>query len=133
MNIQYTGYPVAVSKQLVAIISQERCIRQPEIESGFIINFQDPDYDFQSGGYHPVEIYVNAQGCIQYITDFSYIGNGQFAQLAKELNFDFAKGIFEQMGTVFPIQQGAGLFRLWQANFCAYHKAQVFQSRIQLL
>lgn len=131
--IKQDGYPLAVSKKLVAVITQELEKHGIDDSAGFIINFRDPDYSAESGGYHPVEICVDANGRIQYITDFAYVGHGQYAELAKELDFDFSQGAFEQMGTLFPIRQGAGLFRLWQSNFCSYYQYQVFQVSVENL
>lgn len=131
MNIIQTGYPVAVSKQLIAIIVKELEASQVDASSGFIQNFRDPDYSAESGGYHPVEIAVDGNGRIQYITDFAYIGGGRFAELDKELDFDFSYGVFQQIGREYPIQQGASLYKIWQANFCSYYKSQVFQVTVQ--
>ncbi len=131
MNIIQTGYPVAVSKQLVAIIVKELNTTEVDTSSGFILNFRDPDYSSESGGYHPVEIAVDENGRIQYITDFAYVGGGRFAELDKELDFDFSYGKFQQMGREFPIQQGASLYKNWQANFCSYYKSQVFEVTVQ--
>jgi len=131
MNIQHNGYPVNISQQLVAIISKELGKSEVDISEGFIINFRDPDYSAESGGYHPVEICVDAKGRIQYITDFAYYGQGAYAELDKELDFDFGYGVFQQMGREYPIKQGAALFRIWQSNFCSYYRSQVFEVSVQ--
>jgi len=131
INIQHTGYPVKISPQLVAIICQELAKSEVDITDGFIINFRDPDYSAESGGYHPVEICVNAEGRIQYITDFAYYGQGLYAELDKELDFDFSYGRFQQMGRDYPIKQGASLFKIWQSNFCSYYRSQVFSVTVQ--
>ncbi len=131
MNIIQTGYPVAVSKQLAAIIAQELEASQVDASLGFIINFRDPDYSAESGGYHPVEIAVDGHGRIQYITDFAYVGDARYAELDKELDFDFSYGKFQQMGREFDIRDGAALYKIWQANFCSYYKSQVFLVTVQ--
>ena len=131
MNIIQSGYPVAVSKQLVAIIAQELEASQVDVSSGFIINFRDPDYSAESGGYHPVEIAVDENGRILYITDFAYVGGGHYAELDKELDFDFSYGKFQQMGREYPIQKGASLYKIWQSNFCSYYRSQVFEVTVQ--
>jgi len=131
MNIQQTGYPVAVSKQLLAIITKELEASTIDASSGFIINFRDPDYNAESGGYHPVEIAVDAQGRIQYITDFTCYGAGPYAELAKELDFDFSHSLFQHMGREFDIKDGAALYKIWQSNFCSYYEWQVFQATVQ--
>ena len=71
MNTQQNGYPVAISQQLVAIIDKEIETSNVDTGEGVILNFRDPDYSAESGGYHPVEICVNSQGRIQYITAYS--------------------------------------------------------------
>ncbi|WP_330130788.1 DUF2787 family protein [Shewanella xiamenensis] len=41
------------------------------------LNYRDPDYSYESGGYHPVEINLYRQGdCwyLNYFTDFAYCG-----------------------------------------------------------
>ena len=131
MNIIQTGYPVAVSKQLVAIIAQELEASCIDASSGFILNFRDPDYSAESGGYHPVEIAVDGHGRIQYITDFAYVGGGRFAELDKELDFDFSYGKFQHMGREFDIKDGAALYKIWQSNFCSYYEWKVFQATVQ--
>ncbi|MBS4052441.1 MAG: DUF2787 family protein [Methylomonas sp.] len=126
MQIQSTGYPLPVSDQLVAIIQQHFDSRICDASAGFILNFRDPDYSAESGGYHPVEIAVDEEGRILYITDFAYYGSGPYAELDKEIDFDFGYKVFQQMGREFPIARGAELFELWQANFCEYVSRQVF-------
>jgi hypothetical protein len=132
MIIQKTGYPLSISNRLISILTQE-IEQHSEVDSssGCIINFRAPDYSAESGGYHPVEIYLDEQGRFQYITDFAYVGHGHSAELAKELDFDFACGLFQQMGRDYPIRQGAGLFKIWQSNFCDYCQNKVFTVTVQ--
>ena len=43
------------------------------------INFRDPTYSAESGGFHPVEIRLERQNNtwhLCYITDFVYVGSG---------------------------------------------------------
>ena len=94
---------------------------------GLIFNFRDPEYSAETGGYHPVEIAMDAEGKLLYITDFAYHGDGHYAELCKELDFDFSYGLFQQMGRDYPLHEGAELFSIWQANFCAYYQAGVFE------
>jgi hypothetical protein len=131
MNITQTGYPVAVSRKLVAIIVKEIEVSEVDTSKGFIINLRDPDYSAEQGGYHPVEICVDANGLIQYITDFAYVGQGPYTELVKELDFDFSHGRFQQMGRDFPTRDGASLYKIWQSNFCSYYEWKVFQATVQ--
>ena len=136
IQVQSTGYPLTVSKKLVAILQREldRLVvdqtTAEEQSEGVTFNFRDPDYSAESGGYHPVEISVDGEGRISYITDFAYVGIGAFAELDREIDFDFGFRVFQHMGREFPIERGASLFRIWQANFCSYVERQVFQISI---
>lgn len=95
-------------------------------EGPVVVSFRDKDYSPETGGYHPVEVRVRADGTISYITDFSYCG-GPFPELVKELDFDFSVGAFGHMGRDFPLAEGKSLFRVFQKNFVAYHAWGVFE------
>ena len=132
MNIQKNGYPLSISNLLILILSKEIELHsEVDTSSGCVLNFRDPDYSSESGGYHPVEIRLDEHGRIQYLTDFAYVGDGHYAELAKELDFDFAHNVFQQMGRDYPIRQGAGLFKIWQANFCDYYLHKVYTVTVQ--
>ena len=132
MNIQKDGYPLAVSNRLISILNKEIALHsEVDTSSGCVLNFRDPDYSAESGGYHPVEIRLDEQGRFQYLTDFAYVGDGHYVELAKELDFDFGYGLFQQMGRDYPIRQGAGLFKIWQANFCDYYQHSVYTVTVQ--
>jgi len=96
----------------------------PEATS-ITVNYRDPDYSSETGGFHPVEIRVE-QGCIHYITDFCFYGMGDMAELGKEIDFDFEQQVFEHMGQVFSLAAGRELFELWQCNFISYIQMDVF-------
>ncbi|MBF0382426.1 MAG: DUF2787 family protein [Magnetococcales bacterium] len=130
MKIDVGVSPLAISKQFSTIIEKAITASGVDTKNGVIINFRDPDYSQEIGGYHPVEVMVNNAGCIQYITDFSYTGSPPFAELAKELDFDFAAGIFGHMGRDYPIKEGMDLFRVFQSNFCSYHNSDVFTVKV---
>ncbi len=134
MIIQQTSYPLAISNTLILILNKEiQLHREVDISSGCIFNFRDPDYSAEGGGYHPVEIYIDENGRFKYLTDFAYVGDGHYAELVKELDFDLSLGLFQQMGRDYPIAQGKGLFRIWQSNFCAYYQSKVFTVTVEEL
>lgn len=81
IHIQATGYPLSISKKLVNLLQQELDKSDTDVSAGVTLNFRDPDYSAESGGYHPVEIAVDGEGRILYITDFAYFGIGPFAEL----------------------------------------------------
>lgn len=94
-----------------------------ENENGVTINFRDPNYSADDGGYHPVEMRLENDGdgwrfC--YITDFCYIGSGYMAELAKDLDFDFDAGVFQNLFGTYPIEQAIEMFQIWENNFIYY-------------
>lgn len=94
-----------------------------ENEEAVTINFRDPTYSAENGGYHPVEIRLENEGnawrfC--YITDFCYVGSGVMAELAKELDFDFDAGVFQNLFGTYPIEQAIEMFQIWETNFVFY-------------
>ncbi len=111
---------------LIDIINKHLQEQPPSPGIGCILSFRDPTYCPERGGYHPVEIALNGDGSLCYITDFSYVGCPPHAELAKEIDFDFDCGLLQHFGREFPIQQGFDLFQLWQSNFISYYSAGVY-------
>lgn len=112
---------------LVELLTAEIDKANPGADDGLVLNFRDPDYSAEGGGYHPVEIALDSEGHLLYVTDFAYVGSGWCVELAKELDFDFSLGVFQQMGRDYPLQTGRELFGIWQQNFCAYYQSGVFE------
>jgi len=125
--IKSNGYALPINKRLIEVLNQ--CISSTNTDNfnGIVLNFRDPNYSAESGGYHPVEVAIDKNGKIHYITDFAYFGLPPMVELEKELDFDFASGIFQQCGRVYPIEQSDELFAVWQVNFVDYIKADVFK------
>ena len=131
MIINCLNLPWPIGKPLINLLQHE--ISAAGViggTSGAVVNFRDPDYDCYSSGYHPVEIAVNANGQIQYITDFALYGIPPHVELAKEIDFDFYLKHFQHMGRVFPIQRGKELYKLWEQNFVSYYKKNVYSIEV---
>lgn len=122
MRIQYEGLALPVSQRLADAII--KLLAQHEIDRDSVtINFRDPNYSADQGGFHPVEIRLEQQGSkwhFVYITDFAYVGIGPYAELAKELDFDFQAGVFQNLFGVFPIEQAIDMYQIWESNFLHY-------------
>ncbi len=127
MKIQRTGYPLKILGVFADVLDGHLEGKKGPVT----INFRDPDYSPERGGYHPVEVRVEADGRIAYVTDFAYCG-GQFPELAKELDFDFNLGLFGHMSADFPIEEGRELFAIFQDNFVAYHGWGVFEVTVEV-
>lgn len=128
MPIQYEGLALPVSKKLADALTN--IINQHNDASDAVtINFRDPDYSAESGGFHPVEIRIEKKDStfqICYITDFCFVGSGYTAELAKDLDFDFQAGVFQNLFGVFPIEQATDVYQIWETNFL--HYLTVFES-----
>jgi hypothetical protein len=95
---------LTLSPAFVHLLEAEIAKANPSPGDGLVFNFRDPSYSVESGGYHPVEIGLDPSGRLLYVTDFAYVGMGWCAELAKELDFDFSCGLFQQMGLDYPLQ-----------------------------
>jgi hypothetical protein len=133
MKLRSNGYPLPINPQLIAILEQELGKAEIDISGGIILNFRDPHYSAESGGFHPEEIAIDRDGKLLYLTDFAYVGAGWDVELAKELDFDFSCGLFQQYGMDYPIAKGRELFDLWQQNFCSYVAMGLFQISVSSL
>ena len=127
MNNVPHSHQLTISDLLVGIIQYEVDRSEIDVSDGIVLSFKDPDYSAEEGGYHPVEIAMQSDGCLMYITDFSYVGIPPDAELAKDLGFDFEYGVFQQYGREFPLVQAAEIFAMWQTNFVSYHGMGVYR------
>jgi len=127
------SFPLPIHPKLAKILEDE--IRKADVPEGrgLVLNFRDPHYSALEGGYHPVEIAVASDGSILYVTDFLYLGQPPYAELVKDLDFDASLGLFQQGGIDFPLEEGAGMFELWQHNFCVYYRMGVFRVEVEPL
>ncbi len=130
MKIRITDLDWYLDDALTRIIKSELHKSSLPKDEAITLNFRDPDYCAEKGGFHPVEIRMDASGDIQYVTDFSYVGYGGYEELVKELDFDFSLGLFQQFDRCYPIESAREMFLMWQQNFCAYYHMGVYQVQI---
>jgi hypothetical protein len=98
-----------------------------DTSSGVILNFRDAHYSAETGGYHPMELSIDLEGNLQYLTDFSYAGMPPYAELEKELDWDFTHNRFSQFGRDFDLECGRALLGLYTRNFTAYHDSGAYE------
>jgi len=134
IRIKHEGLALPMSPMLTLYIAD--LIALYANKEAVLLNFRDPNYSADDGGYHPVEMRLENEDddwrfC--YIKDFSFIGTGQMAELAKDLDFDFKKGIFNNLFGIYPIEQAIEMFQIWESNFVYYAMVQkVFTIKIRL-
>lgn len=123
MRILYEGLVLPVTKQLAEELTRLMASNPLKERNETTINFRDPKYSAETGGYHPVEIRLERKGqewTICYITDFGYVGFGQDVELAKALDFDFQAGMFQDVSGYYPIETALQIYPIWEENFLTY-------------
>ncbi|HEM7578051.1 TPA: DUF2787 family protein [Serratia marcescens] len=98
------------------------------------MNFRDPLYSAETGGFHPVEIRLlrlHEQWQFDYVTDFSFMSS-YYPELEKEFDICWLQGYIYHflMGDI-DEDEGGALFELWQRNFIQYHKMKCYEVSIQ--
>ena len=133
MNIVHQeGLAMPVDQELINIILNEAGNPPPHKAKITAVSllFKDLSYSAEKGGYHPVEIRLisrNDELYFDYITDFSYQGLGQDAELCKELDFNFLDGEHYLQGWgPLPPTEAHELFHMWQGAFLAYAQLGFF-------
>ncbi len=137
-SIIVTDLPVKVSPDLLNVLWLHMAGKQTSILQAHAVtlNFKDPSYSATTGGFHPVEIRLTRRGDDwhqAYVTDFAYVGIGDYAELAKELDFDFNGDHFSHalIGEM-PSADVSEWFTLWQDNFLSYHSLGVYNLQLSL-
>ena len=121
MKIRNDNLPLPVSPHFALYLMS--LIADYENAKAVTINFRDPNYSAETGGYHPVEIRLeNIRDYWEfiYITDFCFVGNGYMAELAKDQDVSFSDGLYQNLFGLFPIEQATEVYQTWEANFLFY-------------
>ena len=129
MQITTDHLPLPVSQKLTDLLKEALKDKDLTGKTSVTLNFRDPDYSAEKGGYHPVEIMLKRKGDawhILYITDFCYAGIGPYAELVKDLDFDFGAGVFQTQYGYYRIEEASDIYPVWEVNFCYYFKNEVF-------
>ena len=126
------GFALPVAQALLALLNQEVAHTGLDLDrlTQLTFNFRSPTYSPEQGGAHPVEIRLirGLDGWLfDYVTDFSYQGLGQDAELCKELDFNFLDGEHTMLGWgPLRLAEARELFDIWQSNFIAYCRLECF-------
>ena len=94
------------------------------------LNFRDPDYSPEAGGFHPVEVRIEKQATswqLIYITDFSYQGR-HTPELIKEIDVCFSiKQVYHFLAGWLNVREGTELLALFISNFVEYYNTGCYQ------
>ena len=98
-----------------------------------VLNFFDPFYSPDSGGYHPVEIAMNRENEVwnlEYMTDFAYYGK-HYPELEKEIDINFTTGqVYSSFSGYLDQINGQSLSMLFITNFIEYYKLGVYTLKV---
>jgi len=127
-----------VPEALYSILNSElsKVTAPQEDITGITINFRDPDYSADDGGFHPVEIRVikftngSTHWDFEYITDFSFQGQ-PYPELVKEIDVCFiTQQVYALYGGNLEKEDGNELIELFLANFINYVELGIFNVKI---
>jgi hypothetical protein len=119
-----------LAPEFVAIMNN--LLRDVSLDGSEIValNFRDPTYSAENGGYHLVEIHVDSKGDVLSITDFAYFGTPPFAELGIELDWNFEQDSFRQFDSFYDLECGRSLLGLYTKNFVAYYEGGCFEVEV---
>ena len=131
LNHDPTLYPFVLPPNLVNLLNG---FLKGKPDEHTCINFRDPDYSADRGGFHPVEVHVSPSGMLETVTDFAFFGRPPFVELGIELDWSFVEPrYFRQFDDMYDLVVGQALFYLWAGNFVAYHDMGVYQIELSNL
>ena len=94
------------------------------------LNFRDPGYSPEAGGFHPVEVRIEKQATswqLIYITDFSYQGR-HTPELIKEIDVCFSiKQVYHFLAGWLNAREGKELLALFISNFVENYNTGFYQ------
>ncbi|HHQ4452757.1 MULTISPECIES: DUF2787 family protein [unclassified Aeromonas] len=132
MPFHLAGMALPISPELPDLLRSVVRAQQLDLTdlSTLTFNFCSPGYSAETGGAHPVELRLIRglhDWVFDYITDFSYQGLGQDAELCKELDFNLSSDEHYLQGWgPMPCVEARELFTLWQSNFISYAQLGYF-------
>lgn len=136
MTIHQSGLRLPIAQAFSQLLLHELDNSDVDLSTvqAVTLNFRDPLYSAESGGFHPVEIRLfrqDEQWQFDYVTDFSFMGN-YYPELEKELDICWSQGyVYHVMMGDVDEEEGGALFELWQRNFIQYHKMKCYKVSIQ--
>ena len=119
-----------LDSDFVSVVSD--LLKDTSLETSEVValNFRDPTYSAENGGYHPVEIHVDSKGEVLSITDFAFFGCPPMVELGIELDWSFEMDSFRQFDSMYDLECGRGLLGLYTKNFVSYFKSDVYQVEV---
>lgn len=124
-----------VPNTFIEIVSKEIAFSEcfSDKAKSLTLNFKDPEYGPEAGGFHPVEVRLEKHTNnwqFEYVTDFSYQGN-VYPELVKEIDICFSsKRVFHLLVGWLNHHEAKELFALFISNFVEYYRTGCYQVSI---
>jgi hypothetical protein len=130
-----TNQAPAMHASFYQLLTQELMGTNPKDANAITLNFRDPDYSADRGGFHPVEVRLEKQlnhWRLVYVTDFAFHGS-PYPELIKDIDICFnSKQVYSSIGGWISHKEGQELIELFSDNFINYHHMDVYQVQVEL-
>ena len=117
------------------VIEKELANVDPKNANAITLNFRDPDYSAEDGGFHPVEVRLEKQQDhwrLVYVTDFAYRGH-PYPELVKDIDICFnSKQVYSLFSGWIGERECRSLINLFTQNFTAYFDMGVYKVKVSL-
>ncbi|MGL6124320.1 MAG: DUF2787 domain-containing protein [Shewanella sp.] len=125
----------AMPEHFYQVIEKELTDVDPKDANAITLNFRDPDYSAEDGGFHPVEVQIEKQQDhwrLVYVTDFSFHGY-PYPELVKEIDICFnSKQVYSEFCGWIPGWDGEALVAMFSDNFVSYYDMEAYHVQISL-
>ncbi|MGL4711846.1 MAG: DUF2787 domain-containing protein [Shewanella sp.] len=99
------------------------------------LNFRDPDYSAEAGGFHTVEVRLERQQDhwrLVYVTEFAFRGYPD-PELVKDIDICFnSKQVYSLFSGWIGERESQGLITLFSDNFVSYYQMEAYQVQVSL-
>ncbi|MEC4727875.1 DUF2787 domain-containing protein [Shewanella sp. D64] len=136
MSIQLDKAQVPkMSRAFYQLLEQQLQSLATKEANAIMLNFRDPDYSAENGGYHPVEVRLEKQQDLWrlvYVTDFAYHGH-PYPELVKDIDICFnSKQVYSLFSGWIGELESRELVSMFSENFIAYQEMGAYTVYIQL-
>lgn len=125
----------AMPDRFYQVIEKELANVDPKDANAITLNFRDPDYSAEDGGFHPVEVRLEKQQDhwrLVYVTDFAFRGH-PFPELVKDIDICFnSKQVYSLFSGWIGERECRALIDLFTQNFVTYFDMGVYKVKVSL-
>lgn len=125
----------AMPDRFYQVIEKELAEVELKDANSITLNFRDPDYSAENGGFHTVEVRLERQQKhwrLVYVTEFAFRGYPE-PELVKDIDICFnSKQIYSLFSGWIGENESRELITLFSQNFATYYEMDVYRVHIKL-